>query len=82
MSIQTPATPTRKAVVRGEVDLVVHTFRGNERKVIELYHNDVDMMGWMGYVEESRTITGLPRGWKVLYLHQQKELTVTYRRLQ
>jgi hypothetical protein len=60
---------------------VVHTFRGSLRSVTRQYHRDVDAMGWQGYVEVTHTLSGRPRRWKVLFQPPQKEIVVTYRRL-
>jgi hypothetical protein len=80
MITHTPAM-VRKHAVRGEETLVVHVFRGSQHKVTGLYHRDVDMMGWLGYVEVEHILTDRPRRWTALFKPPQKQLEVTYRRL-
>ncbi|HZU13048.1 MAG TPA: hypothetical protein VFB58_09430 [Chloroflexota bacterium] len=72
---------TRRPVMDETQQVVVHRLTGTEKEVLEKYHHDVDRMGWAGYVEVSHTLTGIPRGWKALFLEAQKEMLVTYRRL-
>ena len=71
----------RRSSALKEKATVVHTFRGTAQDVVKQYHRDVDVMGWQGYVEVTHTVKDIRRGWKAIFLPPQKELAVTYRRL-